>query len=466
MKLVVVILVFILYVLLFKKAAGTLKLNIMNVITFVFFSILGFELIGGSLVYLGFREHYLIQKIINENTIDKTYYILIYTSLMLPLVIILFNKYIFKIDKIKKQEESLKNKYINKLEERVDVGETKHRNRVFMCLAILAIVCTMSIIYVFICIKYIPLFQYFNSDMDLAVERINVSRKFSGNEYIKNLIMLLITPIISYISYIYMRLTKEKKWKILFAILLISSILAITYNFEKAPIIYYFLFFFIIEVMMGNTFDFKKIIPVILITAIIVLILYKIVMGYTGPIFSLSSGPMSRILITQVATLFLHVDAFPENTEYLYGRSFPKELVGFLGEGNYDVRSGRLVMELYSKSSVEKGTAGVMNTLFVGEAYANFGIIGVIVAPIIAGIFFSTILAWFLKSKKNPLNMVIYLETFIIFKDVLQGGFVDFFYNIKFLVMLLMMIGIIKIIKYDKLWIKIKFPKFLFKGEI
>ena len=33
--------------------------------------------------------------------------------------------------------------------------------------------------------------------------------------------------------------------------------------------------------------------------------------------------------------------------------------------------------------------------------------------------------------------MILYLESFIIFTNVLQGGFVDFFYNVKFFVVLL-----------------------------
>ena len=467
MRYFIVLIVLAIYIFLFKKAAGTLKPNIMNVITFVFYSILGFELIGGSLVYLGFDNHYLIQKITLDTTVDKTYYILAYTSLMLPIIMILSNRYIFNIDKTKNNEqEKLETSYINKLKEKVNIEDSKKRNRLYICLLVLIIICLISIIYVFTNIGYIPILQYFNSDIDLAKERINISRNFDGNQYIKNLIMLLITPIVSYIIYIYMRATKDKKWKVLFGISFLLSILAITYNFEKSPILYYLLFFFVIEIMLGNTFKLKSFIPILCVCVVIILILYKFVFGYEGPIFSLSSGPIGRVLITQVSTLFLHVDAFPEHIPYLNGHSFPEIMTGFMGDGAYDVRSGRAIMEVYSKSSVENGTAGVMNTIFAGEAYANFGIAGIIIAPVFVGLIFSAILAWFLKSRKTPLNMIIYLESFIIFKDVLQGGLVDFFYNIKFLVMIIMMVGLIHIIKCDKIWSKIKIPKALYKGEI
>jgi len=327
----------------------------------------------------------------------------------------------------------------------------------FIFIVILTLICLISICYVFKCIGYIPFLQYFGSELDLNVERIKVSRNFNGNEYIKNLIMLSITPIISYIAYIYMSITKEKRWKILFIVLLILNLLALTYNFEKSPIIYYLLFFYIIKVILGKNFEFKKIIPIVCIFIIIIFLLYRIVIGYTGPLISLKHGPVSRIILTQVATLFLHVDAFPNQIEYLEGHSFPKILVPFLGEGDYDIRSGRLVVELYNTYTVRKGIAGVMNTLFVGEAYANFGIIGVVIAPFIAGIIFSAILAWFIKSKKTIINIAIYIQAFASFIGVLQGGFVEFFYNIKFIEIILLMCLIKFIInpqKYiGKIWI-------------
>ena len=42
-----------------------------------------------------------------------------------------------------------------------------------------------------------------------------------------------------------------------------------------------------------------------------VILFYYLLFGYNDTFLSLSHGPISRILITQVATLFLHFDAFP-----------------------------------------------------------------------------------------------------------------------------------------------------------
>lgn len=430
MNYVIAIIVIIISAYLFKKASGTLKVNLVNVSSYVFYSLMIFEFIGVTLAFLGFRNHYLIDKVTNNNAINITYWCMTYAMIMLPLVILIFNKYIFKI-------KDTKESYINNINQKVDLEDKEYCNRVFILVSIGLIICLVATIYVFYCIGYVPLFKFFDSSFDFATERISSGRDFSGNQYIKNIIMLIITPLLSYIAYIYMRTTGEKKWKILFGISFILCIFVKTYNFEKAPIIYYICFFFVIEVMLGKTAKLKKILPYIITACILVVVMYITVGGYTGKLFTLSSGPLSRLMISQAGTLMLHFDAFPEKIPYLEGHSFPPFTKVLFGEGEYDIRSGREVMELYNPTAVENGTAGVMSTMFVGEAYANFGFIGVAVAPIIVGIIFSSILCVYLKSKKTPLNIILYLECFIIFTNVLQAGFIDFFYNINFLIVLI-----------------------------
>ena len=202
--------------------------------------------------------------------------------------------------------------------------------------------------------------------------------------------------------------------------------------------------------MLGKTFKLKKMIPFIIVAITLVVIFYTVIMGYDGKLISLSNGPLSRVPVSQAGALFLHFDAFPDKIDYLNGHSFPPFTKILFGEGEYDVRSGREVMELYNPTAVENGTAGVLSTVFLGEAYANFGLVGVIIAPIIVGIIFSAILCIYLKSKKTPLNIILYLECFIIFTTVLQGGFVEFFYNIQFLVTLIVIFGL-KILSCDNI---------------
>lgn len=427
MKLVISIMILIISMLLFKKASGTLKLNLLNVVSYAFYSLLIFDFIGIIIIYCGFDNHYLIQKISQKsNAVNNAYWSMVWTMIILPITIIFFNKFIYKVNVKKENFDNIK--------KNIDFGEKKQNIKLYRCLVVTFIICLISTIYVFKHIGYIPFFKLFTSSFSFATERINSGRNFTGNVYIKNIIMLIITPIISYISYIYMRKTKKSKWVVLFILSFILSIFAKTYDFSKAPVIYYIGYFFFIEVLLGNTLKIRKLFSYIAIVLVLLIFMYSSTTGYEGKYTSLTNGPLSRIMITPPACLMLHFDTFPYKVDYLKGHSFPGFTNVIFGDGDYDVRSGRIVIQIYDRNGVINGTAGVMSAMFLGEAYANFGWIGIFIAPIIAGILISSAYCLYLKNKKTPLNIVLYLEFIIIFISVMQAGFIDFLYNINFLV--------------------------------
>lgn len=165
------------------------------------------------------------------------------------------------------------------------------------------------------------------------------------------------------------------------------------------------------------------------------------VLNEGGNILTLYFGPIGRILFTQVATLFLHIDAFPQKIPFLNGASFSSKFKWIFENASFQ-RSGRIVMEIYSPEAVAEGTAGVMNTLFVGEAYANFGIIGVLVAPIIFGVIIAIFMFIVLKARKTPVTIFFYVEMMQLLMTFVQGGFVDIFYNALTILLILIMIAL------------------------
>ena len=70
MNYIIAILVIGLSIFLFKKASGTLKINLINVSSYVFYILMAFEFVGLTLIYLGFRDHYIIGKLNNNNVIN------------------------------------------------------------------------------------------------------------------------------------------------------------------------------------------------------------------------------------------------------------------------------------------------------------------------------------------------------------------------------------------------------------
>ena len=431
MKICIVIIGLVIFTALFRSAAGTLSLKKINIISFSYYSILGYSFIGASLVFLGFREHYLIQKVTSEAVINKTYAILMYTIICLPIWIIVFNK-IFKQRSIQKRYEE----YVKKKVECI-----RDNRNTFVIMVFLTFLGIAATAYVFKCIGYIPLLKMFETGFDSATARIEIGRNFEGNSYIKNLVVSLLTPLLSYISYIYFRSTKKAKWFVLFSIQAILCVFIKTYDFSKSPILYYLIGFYLIETALGTVKSLKPIVFLGILVGGIIFVQYGGINGVSNYL-TIYSGPIGRILMTQIATLFLHVQAFPGQVDFLDGASLPTILARVIGSPSSWERSGRVVMELYNPAGVKAGTAGVMNTIFVGEAYANWGYVGVLIAPIIVAFVLSAVFNYAVSAPKNPFNLTLYLALFQTLTSSLQGGFVDFLYSSSVIVMIIFIKGI------------------------
>ncbi len=245
-------------------------------------------------------------------------------------------------------------------------------------------------------------------------------------------------------------------------VLFIASIFLKTYNYAKTPVVFYIFVFILINIVIEGSIPIRKLLTVLVLCVFIILLMY-IKIGYDfNKGLDIYNGPIGRTIFTQVGTLFLHVDLFPYYIPYLGGRSFsPTILKLFLG-GVSQFRSGRVVMNFYSPEKVVGGTAGVMNSLFIGEAYANFGTIGVLSSVLYIGVLLSIILIIFVKIKKTPINIVIYVTITSILASASQGGFIDFVYNfnIIFITVTLILISLfakymdkIKVLRYIKVYV-------------
>ena len=431
----IVLISFILMIRLYQRAAGTLSIKKLNMNSLAFYFLLIYCFVGTSAIYLGFRNHYLLLKC-SEDTIEKTYWIVMYALLVLPIGIIVFER-AMNIKNFNKFFSDYSRKKVENLYE--------SEKTMFTILFLLTVIGGLALIYTFYYIGYIPLFELLKGNFSITSQRASIAREFAGNQYIRNLFALMMIPALSYIAYIYYRLTKQLKWLLLFGILFIMSIMCKTYAFEKAPVIVYIAYFYIIEIMLNSTISIGKIAKYIIVGAILILFAYYVISGYTGDLFTLSSGPFSRLFITQISTCYLHVQAFPGTHSFLNGASFPSVLSWIFGASESGVRSGRVVMSIYNASGVASGTAGVMNSLYVADAYANFGYFGVAISPWIVAFFITIIPCFILKQRKTPVNIALYIIFSSTYANALVGGFIDFVYNISlvFILLLFIMIAVV-----------------------
>lgn len=430
-KLIIVLSVLCLSCYLFKVASGTLAINKLNIVSYIFYIFLIQNFLGASIIFLGNRNHYLTKMITGQYTIDKTYFLICFTAIIFPLSIILITK-IFKIN--------IREIYSKYLEKEISL---ESEGNMFLIILLSTIICIILTIYMFYKIGEVPLLEIiFRNQNNLSHIRGAIGSTRGMNPYIQNLVVLGLTPTLSVIAFLFARVTKKKSWIILFGVLFVACIFIKTYNGAKSPVIFYLVTFLFVDIIVNGVISFKKIFSLGIVSIFILLFMY-VKSGYSfyGGI-DIYNGPIGRTIFTQVGTLFLHIDLFPGHISFLEGRSLSPTLLNLFFDGINHVRSGKIVMEFYSPLRVYEGTAGVMNSLFIGEAFANFGLKGALIAPIYVGSLIGGVYLIFMKIRKTPINVVAYVSILMAFSTAFQGGFTDYIYNFNLIFTLVFLYAI------------------------
>lgn len=430
--------VFLISLKLFKiVSGGSLSIKKINMISFIFYNLIIFSFIGSILFALNLDNHYLSDKIVYNDTRIKGWSIVQLVMILFPLNIIFINT-LLKIN-----PKVIFQGYIEKETKNIFSAKDSY---VFWPLVFLSIVSVISVLYTFYCIGFnnLPFIKMISgtSSYELARSRIDVSRKFSGNQYIKNIFALGLTPILSFITYVYYKTTNSSEWKRLFIILFISSILIKTYNLEKSPVIVYLFTFYIIKIYLGEKIEVKELFFMFILIIILIILMYIFISKVPiNQILSFRSGPLNRIFLSQIVGLFLHLDIFPRCRGFLKGASFPKIISEKLLRLQH-MRSARIVMKIVNPNGVKENVAGVMNTLFVAEAYANYDIIGIFISILYVSLIINLFFIVLMKLPKSPITVAILSYFTVSFSMTLHGGFVDYIYNSfnMFLIILMLVI--------------------------
>jgi hypothetical protein len=296
-------------------------------------------------------------------------------------------------------------------------------------LYVLSAVSLMAVAYTFYSIGEVPLWTAIKGGdaLTLAMTRVDASLGFPGNIYVRNILGITLTPILGYISYAYFKKTGSLGDCIWFLAMLAASFFILTYDLSKAPIVIFALGFLFFRVLIGVKVSRLAFYWFGALALVMLMISYWLVGKVTDPgvLFSYNSGILGRIFLSQAAGTYYAFENFPANWEFLGFSSVSSLVTGVLGIPPSE-RAARIMMMLFNPAGVEEGSVAVMNSLFIAEAWANFGLIGVLVAPIYVGLFVQAVFLFFLKSKKTPVLLGIF--TYLSLRLPVTGGFNDFIY--------------------------------------
>ncbi|MEO0969906.1 MAG: oligosaccharide repeat unit polymerase, partial [Cyanobacteria bacterium J06639_18] len=228
--------------LLFSQVAGSMSLQKINMISWVFFYQLFLHcFIGSILVVYNIDNHYLIHYIVNEKVRIYGWLAVLYTMIAMPIGMLIAKK-IFNITSIK----FLLKRYIKSpISNYISVKD----NYIRILLYILSGFSFLVVIYTIITVGGLGLqsILYSVEPEALARQRIEAGREFGGNIYLRNIFGITLTPILAYIAYGYWKITKSSNDLIWFLFLLLLSLIITTYNLEKSPIFTFLIGFSLIN---------------------------------------------------------------------------------------------------------------------------------------------------------------------------------------------------------------------------
>lgn len=424
---------------LFRQAAGTLSLGKINLISYVYYLSMLQVVIGAILASLGYDGHYTLNHLQDkEGSVALAAYAAFFMMITLPFVMVVFDK-CFRF--------SPKEAYQHFLDREMESPDGQPQ---FVLILLLTIIEAAFALKILKDIGYIPIVRLFfhGSDFDFGLERIRIDSLPSVNSRISSLLLLTVTPITAYISFAYAITNRKLRWVLLALFTFGMSTVVITYNFAKSPLVFHLFVYVLIVIYHHKGLRNRTIAILIALFAGLLMVYYRIE-GYSGAFADIYNGILGRTLFTQFGTLCYHLELFPNVYPYLDGRSLSPTVLKLLGrDPSTHLRSAKLVMDYYGHTHVYEGTAGVMNTNFIGEAYANWGWTGMLLGIIWVGVVIALLFMVILKIKKSPATLAFMAVVTKTIGAMSQGGFTDFVYSAS---LIMMIAGFIIFIYFDNI---------------
>ena len=408
--------------LLFSRVAGSLAPTKINMISWIFYyELIAHSFIASVLVINGWDNHYIISGV----QADARFYgwlAVQYTMIAMPMGMLLA-VYLSGL----KNNHALFERYIS-----APIHNTLSRHDSFIRLPLYALsgASLLAVLYTFYALGEIPLMTAIagGDALSLAVARVDASLGFAGNVYVRNLLGITLTPILAYVAFGYFKQTGAIRDRIWFYAMLAAAFFILTYDLSKAPVVIFALGFLFLRVLAGGGVSRQEFYWFGLLALLMLVVGYWLVGKVTDPavLFSYNTGIGGRILLSQAAGTYYAFEHFPATREFLGFSSLSSFVPAVIGLPPSE-RSARIMMMIFSPAGVEDGSVAVMNSLFIAEAWANFGLLGVIIAPIYVGLFIQAVFLFFLRSKKTP--MLLGVLAYLSMRLPVTGGFNDFIYS-------------------------------------
>lgn len=411
---------------LFKIATGKISISAMNIGSYVFFTMMVWTVFGAvELIYGISKVDFLVPK--DEDIRFWGWVGIMYSMIGIPLGMLALNRVrrisnIFLID----------NKYHDSfLEKPIRINHKFLKNSIYVFSWFSIIVLAYGIT----TLNEIPLMNMLFTRLDYSTlyQQRNSVRLFEGFTSLISSILILLSgfvQVFTFIMYGYWKQEGKKKDFILFLILLIFSAILLTFDLSKGRILFFFIALFILFIKTGKKVRITSLLFYSFAGVFSIGLLYTFFMGSIesrNPIVIFLEALFvipDRVFVGQISGWYNALYIFPERYDFLLFSTTGRYLHELLGlPFSYDYG---IILQWYENTAAGKVGIGHSTTFYMGEAWSNFGLVGVIIAPFLVGIFIQYFNLFFITRPKTPFLLGLYIS--FILQLPLLTNFQGFYY--------------------------------------
>lgn len=292
----------------------------------------------------------------------------------------------------------------------------------------------------------IALFSLLNlSEQSSSIKelRSNMGNAFEGKYHWYRLFMRDFLSIISLALFGQYLISKKYFHFLIFVLSFLVSLLSLLSATEKSPVLWYLISLMIMYLIIkkDSRLKLKYLIGLGIFVPLLLGLIYTNFMNAPSFIKGIEYG-FSRLTTGQIQGLYHYFTIFPDQVDFLYGRSFPNP-GGLMPFEPYSL--SKSVHSIIFPYKSLKGVVGSMPTFYWGEMYANFGYLGVIFPPFFIGYLLYSLNILIFKLPMTPIMLSIYVYLISHYDGLATTSLSKFLIDIKIVLVIFIYVFVVSI---------------------
>jgi len=277
-----------------------------------------------------------------------------------------------------------------------------------------------------------------DSQISIQAQRSSMGNAFEGKYHWYQLFMRFFLSIASVAFFGQWLLQKNFFSFILFIISFLICTFSMLMAIEKAPMVFYLISLLLIYTIIKThgRFRFKQLVKFGFFGIFLTSLMYIYFMNAPS-LLEGAKYTISRVFSGQMQALYHYLEIFPEQINFLWGRSLPnpKNLLPF--EPFHLTKE--LSLMVFPQNKLAE-VVGSMPTFYWGEMYANFSYLGIIIPPFFIGYFLYWLNSIIFKLPMTPLVLSFFIWIILHYQNLAGTSLSSFLIDAIMVIMILVLI--------------------------